>query len=298
MSKKILEKIAIIRQYFKSGRAVTSFIALVVSFCMMVVSSVAWLTTNRTLKSEGMGMGLDIDDTSAVYKVYMYDLNERVGTDKTVGDGDTKTPLNIASLKMNEYDTIFVVQNQYTPVFAQIQISRNSSNSEMPMSGTVYITIYRDSSIDKFDKNGELSNNISSVIRFSAIIDTTKADIAITDADSLYKHINPKTRFDLISGYTANTASSKTFIPSHGEGVDHSHEKDDEITIELNYTKDNWYTDQGIYKLNVYLYMSYDTQLIDCFMNQRADEELSLNETTYDFANDLKNVSVSYTQSN
>ena len=44
--------------------------------------------------------------------------------------------------------------------------------------------------------------------------------------------------------------------------------------------------------------MSYDTQLIDCFMNQHADEELSLNETTYNFANDLKNVSVSYTQSN
>lgn len=285
-------------QYFKSGRAVTSFIALVVSFCMMVVSSVAWLTTNRTLKSEGMGMGLAIDDTSAVYKVYMFDLDSMKGIDKIKGDGDTSTPLNIASLKMNEYDTIFVVQNQYTPVFAQIQISRNSVNSEMPMRGTVYITINRDSKVDKFDKNGELSKNISSVIRFSAIIDTTKADTAITDADALYKHINPKTRFDEISGYTANTGSSKTFITSHGEGEEHSHEKHDEITIELKYTEDNWYTDQGIYKLNVYLYMSYDTQLIDCFMNQHADEELSLGNTTYDFANDLKNVSVSYTQSN
>ena len=192
MKKYIKDKLAIIIEYFKSGRAVTSFIALVVSFCMMVVSSVAWLTTNRTLKSEGMGMGLAIDDTSAVYKVYMFDLKTLVGTDKIKGDGDTSTPLNIANLKMNEYDTIFVVQNQYTPVFAQIQISRNSSNSEMPMNGTVYITINRDSNVDKFDENGELSKNISSVIRFSAIIDTTKADTTITDADALYKHINPR----------------------------------------------------------------------------------------------------------
>lgn len=299
MNKFLKDKITVIFEYLKSGRAATSLIALIISFSMVIVTSVAWLTTNRVLRSEDMGMGIHFDDTSAVYKVYKFDLDKMKGTDKTLGDNGQEEELNIANVKMNKYDTIFIVQNQYSPVFAQIRLSRNSDNSAMPLNGTVYITIHRDTGIDAFDDKGRLAERISSVLRFTAIIDTTKEDLAKTNANDLYSHINSS--FEKIEKYddTYEGDDSKTFISAHGEGEDHSHVKDDSITISLNYTEENWYTDdQGNDHLNLYLYMSYDTQLVECYMKQHADSELSLDKTTYDFGNDLKYVSVSYSQSN
>lgn len=289
LSKILKDKSEIIIQYLKSGRAATSLIALIVSFSMLIVSSLAWLTTNRWLKSEDMNMGLHIDDTSAVYKVYKFDLDKMKG----IEENKNGEALTITNVEMNSYDTIFVVKNQYSPVFAQIRLSRNSNNSSMPLNGTVYITIHRDSSINPFDKDGKLSERISSVLRFTAIIDTTKADLEKTNANELYNHINSS--YASIKAYTDQKPESKTFITAHGEGVDHSHTKNDTIAISLKYTEDCWYTDdQGNDHLNLYLYMSYDAQLVDCYMKQHANSELSLDDTTYDFANDLKYVSVSY----
>ena len=295
LSKIIKDKSEIIIQYLKSGRAATSLIALIVSFSMLIVSSLAWLTTNRWLKSEDMNMGLHIDDTSAVYKVYKFDLDKMTGIDRIIHEDKSEEILNIANVKMNQYDTIFIVQNQYSPVFAQIRLSRNSDNSAMPLNGTVYITIQRDTGIDAFDDKGKLAERISSVLRFTAIIDTTMEDLNKADANELYNHINSS--FEKIEKYddTYEGDDSKTFISAHGEGEDHSHVKNDSITISLNYTEESWYTDdQGNDHLNLYLYMSYDTQLVECYMKQHADSELSLEKTTYDFGNDLKYVSVSY----
>ena len=295
LSKILKDKSEIIIQYLKSGRAATSLIALIVSFSMLIVSSLAWLTTNRWLTSEDMGMGIHVDDTSAVYKVYKFDLDKMTGIDRIIHEDKSEEILTITNVEMNSYDTIFVVKNQYSPVFAQIRLSRNSNDSSMPLNGTVYITIHRDSSINPFDKDGKLAERISSVLRFTAIIDTTKEDLTKTSAKELYTYINSS--FEKIEKYddTYEGDDSKTFISAHGDGEDHSHVKNDSITISLNYTEGCWYNDdQGNEHLNLYLYMSYDTQLVECYMKQHADSELSLDDTTYDFANDLKYVSVSY----
>ena len=295
LSKFLKDKSEPIIQYLKSGRAATSLIALIVSFSMLIVSSLAWLTTNRWLTSEDMNMGLHIDDTSAVYKVYKFDLDKMAGIDGIIDENDNIEYLTITNVEMNPYDTIFVVKNQYSPVFAQIRLTRNSNGSSMPLNGKVHITIHRDSSINPFDKDGKLSERISSVLRFTAIIDNTRADWETTDADTLYEHINSS--FEKIEKYddTYEGDESKTFITAHGEGDDHSHTKNDTITISLNYTEACWYTDdQGSQHLNLYLYMSYDKQLVDCFMKQHANSELSLDNSLYNFANDLKYVSVSY----
>ena len=256
---------------------------------MLIVSSLAWLTTNRWLTSEDMNMGLHIDNTSAVYKVYMFDLDKMTG----IEENKNGEALTITNVEMNPYDTIFVVKNQYSPVFAQIRLTRNSNGSSMPLNGKVHITIHRDSSINPFDKDGKLSKHISSVLRFTAIIDNTKADWGMTTAKALYNHINSS--YASIEAYKGQRPESKTFITAHGEGDDHSHTKDDTITISLTYTENDWYPDdQGSQHLNLYLYMSYDKQLVDCFMKQHANSELSLNNSLYNFANDLKYVSVSY----
>ena len=239
--------------------------------------------------SEDMNMGLHIDDTSAVYKVYKFDLDKMTG----IEENKNGEALTITNVEMNPYDTIFVVKNQYSPVFAQIRLTRNSNGSSMPLKGKVHITIHRDSSINPFDKDGKLSERISSVLRFTAIIDNTKADWEMTDAKALYNHINSS--YASIEAYKGQRPESKNFITADGEGDDHSHTKNDTITISLTYTENDWYPDgQGSQHLNLYLYMSYDKQLVDCFMKQHANSELSLNNSLYNFANDLKYVSVSY----
>ena len=290
MKERIKEKIASVIEVLRSGRATTSLMLVVVTFCLMVATSVAWITANRTLGSNDMNMGLSVDDTSAVYKVYMYDLINQVGTDKITVDGKEEE-LNLLNLHMNQYDTIFKVQNKFTPAFAQIKIIGNTA---MPESGTVYLTIDRDSQIAGLENDGKLAEIISSMLRFTAIIDHTKADKDLTGADELYKYINPESRFNEIKLYKGSRPHSKTFVTSHGEGENHSHTKADSITIEVDYTADDWYTDADGHKiLNVYLYISYDAQQLECFLNEHSNG-LSLEEPAYNFDNDLKKVTVSY----
>ena len=48
--------------------------------------------------------------------------------------------------------------------------------------------------------------------------------------------------------------------------------------------------------MNVYLYITYDVSLIECFMNEQANDGVSLDDTLYFFENDMKKISVSYTK--
>ena len=239
-----------------------------------------------------MGTAITVDDTSAVYKAYMFDLENMVGIDRIMGDDGEYEELNVTNLDMNQYDTIFRVQNKYTPAFAKIEVTRNTS---MPESGTVLLTIDRDSAVDGFDGDGKLSKRISSMLRFTAIIDSTKNDLNMTDANSLYNHINTETRFNEIKEYKGALDNSKTFVSANGEGDGHTHEKADSITVGVSYTKDDWYVDEdGKQTLNVYLYMSYDVHLIECFIKEHSGDRITLDGNVYDFENDLKKVTVSY----
>lgn len=290
MKKWLSEKIENIAQLLKSGRVLTSFILVLITLFMTVASSLAWITSNRILGSNDMGMGLAVDDTSAIYKVYMYDLEKRVGSDQIKINGEYQD-LNLYNLHMNQYDTIFKVQNRFTPAFAQIQITKNKS---MPDSGTVYITIDRDSKIVGLEEGGRLAELISSVLRFTAIIDNTKGDLNQTNANDMYNYINPESRFDEIKKYEGSKTHSKTFITSHGTGEGHGHTKVDSITIAVDYSDKDWNENgDGTETLNVYLYISYDVQQLECFLTAHSDG-LSLDDPAYNFANDLKKVTVSY----
>ena len=292
MNKMFNGKLANALRLLKPGRAITSLIAAMLSLCMMVVSSVAWLTTNRRLKAEEMNMAIAVDDTGAVYRAYMFDLDNMVGIDRIKGESGEYEELSISNLDMNQYDTIFSVQNKYTPAFARIKVTRNTS---MPENGTVLITVDRDTSIGAFNSDGKLADYISSMLRFTAIIDSTKNDLNITDANELYNHINTETRFNEIRKYKGDNDNSKTFVSFHGEGELHDHEKADTITVGVPYTEDDWYIDgDGNHALNVYLYMSYDVQLIECYLKEHSGDRISLDGNEYEFENDLKKVAVSY----
>ena len=91
----------------------SAIIGLVVSFSMIITVSLAWFTVNRQTGADEMGMSISVDDTKAVYKVYMYDLDDKEGTNKMP---DNVTDLNITNLDLNHYDTIFKTNNKYWTV--------------------------------------------------------------------------------------------------------------------------------------------------------------------------------------
>ena len=277
-------------RFLKKSKALTPLIISVVALNLCIVASVAWFTINRRTDADEMGMALAVDDTTAVYKAYRFDMETMKGTDKEAKTEENPNPgeLNITNIDLNQYDTIFQAQNKYTPAFARIEITRNDS---MPESGTVYITIERN---DLEAQAGELELFSSSVVRFTAFIDHDKGDLEQEGADALYHCINDQL-FDDVKGYTGNApAHSKTFVTVIGEGAGHTHDKVDSITLALEYKAGDWYEKDGDDMLNVYLYMSYDVQLIECFMDEHTDGGISLDDNIYFFDNDLKKVSVSY----
>lgn len=278
-------------RFLKRSKALTPLIISVVALNLCIVASVAWFTINRRTDADEMGMALAVDDTTAVYKAYRFDMETMKGTDKEAKTEENPNPgeLNITNIDLNQYDTIFRAQNKYTPAFARIEITRNSS---MPESGTVYITIERN---DLTAQAESLDRFSSSVVRFTALIDHTKDDIYLTDPDDLYRHINTETRFAEVEKYVGEKPHSKTFVTVEGEGAGHTHGKTDSITLAVTYIENDWYENaDGNMTLNVYLYMTYDVQLIECFMDEQTGGGISLDDNIYFFDNDLKKVSVSY----
>ena len=278
------EFLQVIRSIKRNG-ALTPLILAILIFNMLIVASVAWITINREAKVNEIGMGLAVDDTAATYKVYMFDLENMVGTNTHAGDD---SELTLTNLDFNQYDTIFHSQNKYTPAIAKIQITRINS---MPESGTVYLTLTRN---DLEEEDGKLSMYSSSVIRFTAIIDHSKEDVSLTDPDNIYRHINNK-YYTTVSGYKGNDYDfSKTFVTVNGEGAGHTHEKVESITLSIPYSSSDWYNDDGEKRvMNVYLYMTYNVHLIECFMNENTGG-ISLDDNVYLFKNDMNMITVSY----
>jgi hypothetical protein len=267
-----------------------SLVACVVIMNILITAVFAWITLNRMTYINNMGMALEVDDTRAIYKAYMYDLENEIGTDQHPEGGE----LNISNIDLNPYDTIFHLQNKYTPAFARIEIFRNLS---MDPNGTVYITISRKELEGVADWPVAYS---SSIIRFTAFIFNDQSDRSgeIKTADDLYNFINTDARYN-DAEQCVDSEASKTFV-THIPGTpgvsEDSHTKSDTITISVDYTADAWHEyengDKGMY---VYLYMSYDPKLIECHMRDRSGGSISINDNTIFFENDFDDIKVSYT---
>ena len=281
----IFKKIKYFFDCLKKNRVLYSCIVTGIAFIMFIVPSFAWLTLNRKTNVDEMGMSLAIDDTNAVYEAFMYNLKTGKGTDV---DPDNGEKLNLTNIDLNQYDTIFKGQNKYTPIVARIVLIRNQS---MPRTGTVYLTVERNVQENEGTKLNAFS---SSIVRFTTFILPDHEDVTM-GPDALYSHVNTITRFDEVEGYVGNERkNSKTFVNVHGEGVDHYHTKNPSLTIEVDYTEDHWYPKgDGTEALYVYLYITYDVQLVECYMDENGGG-LSLEDNSVFFDNDLKKVSARY----
>ena len=275
--------------FLKDSKALSTLVVMILVLNMIIAASVAWFTLNRQTDADEMGMALAVDDTQAVYKAYMYDLEANKGTDKDA-EGNQ---LNVTNIDLNQYDTIFKAQNKHTPAFARIEIVRNES---MAKNGTVTITIDR---ISNETTNAELSAFSSSILRFTTFIIEDKGDVGITDPEALYNYINTKERFEKVESFRYNDKQNRpfstTFVSVEGDGEGHTHVKSDSITITVEYNESMWYLNgDGDETLNVYLYMTYDVQLIECYMDEHSGGGISLDDNSVFFENDLKKVTVGY----
>lgn len=275
--------------FLKDSKALSTLVVMILVLNMIIAASVAWFTLNRQTDADEMGMALAVDDTQAVYKAYMYDLEANKGTDKDAEGNE----LNVTNIDLNQYDTIFRAQNKHTPAFARIEIVRNES---MAKNGTVTITIDR---ISNETTNAELSAFSSSILRFTTFIIEDKGDVGITDPEALYNYINTKERFEKVESFRYNDKQNRpfstTFVSVEGDGEGHTHVKSDSITITVEYNESMWYLNgDGDETLNVYLYMTYDVQLIECYMDEHSGGGISLDDNSVFFENDLKKVTVGY----
>ena len=290
MKKLVLDEVKKALRFLRDNHALHTLVLILLIFNTLIAASVAWLTISRRTEAADMGMGLAVDDTTAVYEAFMYDLKNGAGTNL----GADGKPLDITNLDLNPYDTIFQTQNKYTPALAKIKLVRNES---MPKNGTVIITINRK------DMSGiagqSLTDYSSSTLRFTGFIIEDKRDVDITDPAELYSSICTDDLFREIEvEYKGKElTNSKTFVTVIGSGEGHTHDKYDSIQIFVDYENANWYTDEdGNETLNVYLYISYDVQLINCFLNENQGGGISLGDTTFFFKNDLMDIRISYTE--
>lgn len=274
--------------FSKRSKALYTLFLLTLIFSLVITSSIAWLSSNRKADSNDLGMGLEVNDISAVYKAYMYDYETEKGTNKVPGS-ETGEELTISNLSLNQYDTIFRVRNKYSPAFAQIRIT---SNKSMSRDGTLHLTISRASAASSSEK---LNLFVSNVIRFTAFIDSSSADI--TDPNELYNNINTDERFADAESYTGNgREDSKTLVTVNKSGETRSYTTAEAVTVSVDYSSTDWYTDSyGNEALNVYLYITYDTELVGYYKEENEDYGVYLKDMNILFENDLDRVSVSYT---
>jgi hypothetical protein len=256
---------------------------------LAAVVSYAWVSENRAVEHINPPINLENDDTTATYGVYKYDLKLGKGMNTDINGN----PYSITDIDINPYDLIFLSRNRYTPVFARVEVKRNTS---MPKSGTVYLTITR--KLDNNDSEGsELSKFSSSLIRFTAKVDKTYYD----DPDILYNAIDTS-MYEVTKTYvtTANglphdyDVFSKTFVTAEMSENGYTFTKVESITLEMTYNESDWYESDETEILNIYLYMTYDEGLIDLYKST-SDFKIEVGtKNIIDFENDFDTIKVSY----
>lgn len=258
---------------------------------VVVISTYAWMSSNRQTDQENGPMALAFDDTTARYEFYRFDIQQNEGVVFTEG---------ISSIEFNPYDLIFASRNRYTPIFVRIQIQRMAM---MPEDGTLYLTIGRTPHGDA--SSDSLSEYCSSIMRFTSLIDNKYLD-HVGDAHALYLHVDEEL-YARTKSYRAYYGSetpvsipetSKTFT-SYADGT---YTKTENVTLTIPYTSVDWvdetHGDSTVSQiLNVILYITYDEGLIELFKNGGgvgSIQSLSSGDNTITFNNDLTAVSIAY----
>ena len=269
---------------------IMSLISIFVTSVIFATVTFAWLYSNQNVDSTSNNMSLYFDDTTASYEVFRYDITTSRGTTKDANGND----LDISNVELNQYDLIFLARNRYTPIFARVEILRLQS---MPLNGTVYLTVTRTPHNDAETTSADekpLGDYASSVMRFSGWV-TQSYD---PDPNVLYNLIDSDLYQTIVvnKNYTGNVKlDSDVFTTATGEAGNRTYTKADSITLAMQYTESDWQTNSDNKQvLNLYLYISYDVELINYYVSENDISAYQIGEDIVEFSNDINLMRVSY----
>ena len=260
------------KSYIKSvSGLILSAAVLILSLVLFASHIFGWLLLSEN-KAEISGVESHVETCTALadYTVYSY-----IVENENTSVGTANTDLVLSAITFQAYDRTFVANNPFTSVFVKISFSAY----DIPESGSIKLRINRNKTpVDPV--NGQpltddsvsstLENRCTSVMRFSFGIDKTFTEIAsapsVTDGNTaLYNAVN-----NSFYNAAANGLIGSTFVTKTVQGGNVSYEKGEFIFLECPFTSAMWNTNgQGVRDtLNTYLYMSYDSELINDYVTQ------------------------------
>lgn len=279
-------------------RIIMSLISIFITSIIFATVTFAWLYSNRNVDSLNSNMSLYFDDTTAEYEVFRYDITTSRGTTKDAAGVD----LDISNVDLNQYDLIFLKRNRYTPIFARVEITRLQS---MPLSGKVYLTVTRTSHDDANTTSASadpMGNYASSVMRFSGWVSQSYDP----DPAALYTLIDNELYETIVvdKTYGGNAKlDSDVFTTATGSQGNRTYTKADYITLEMTYGSDDWVSktinegtenQKTVQVLNIYLYISYDVELINYYVEEHNMAATQIGANLVEFTNDIDVLRVSY----
>ena len=268
---------------------IMSLLSICVTSLIFATVTFAWLFSNENVDSTSNNMSLYFDDTTASYEVFRYDITTSKGTTKDANGND----LDISNVELNQYDLIFLSRNRYTPIFARVEIMRLQS---MPLNGKVYLNVSRTPHNDAETTSADekpMGDYASSVMRFSGWVSQSYD----SDPNALYNLIDNELYTTIVvnKNYTGNVKlNSQVFTTATGEEGNRTYTKANDITLEMQYTESDWQTKDGKQVLNLYLYISYDVELISYYVKENDISAYQIGEDLIEFSNDINLMRVSY----
>lgn len=261
-------------------------IAVALLFFATAIASFAWFTNNQNVKNKNIQMGIHSEDAQAIFYVYKYDVTSEVETvdvQTCITSHDDVVPI---TLDFNQYDTVFVDRNKYTPIIIRVDVEGTNlflSNNE---TGTVSFNVIRTHTAREEGKY-----YTSDILRFTTVYPQNIASGSNYNVE-LYKGFLDDYYDDTKNATAVSNASliSRSFTFSN----DSTSTNYNEIVITSSYTNndlvalDNNNNEDTAYRLSVYLFLSYDEVLI----TEYTGSSIGFGSQELDFLNDLTLINV------
>lgn len=245
-------------------RAVASFVNLMALFIVLVIvivlsylthfdKSVAWFSNNFNVNANDMDGSLHFDDSIGIGSVRVYKVDED-NNSATLYDNPSEHELQDI-LTLNQYDSVFEEKREHTPIIIKVTLENfTGGSSETEVTVTVSLkelTGYTIISGSKAVLMPYISNFIS--VNCSSDPSLSDASMAATEYYSYARNL-------FMSPSLSSGAQTFVSYSGSGEATNIGAEKADTLT----FTVEKPY---GQESLDIYLFLSYDENLIAKFIN-------------------------------
>ena len=251
------------------------------------IASFAWFTNNQNVKNKDIQMGIHSEDATATFYVYKYDIESEIETVDVQTCVTTQNDVVPIILDFNQYDTVFVDRNKYTPIVIRVDVESENLHLGANETGSVSFTVIRNHNLREANKY-----YTSDILRFTTV---TPRNIQTTGSQydvDLYKGFIDDYYDDTKNATTVAAASlTNLSIIFSDDSTSGSYE---EIVITSSYTNSDLVLlpgtgdEEDSYRLTVYLFLSYDETLI----NDYTENSIGFSSQELDFLNDLTLVNV------